>query len=1151
MAKVIKFGEPENESERSAIEYLKGHLPDTYSIYTNLELPRNQQRYEVDLILVAPHAIYIVDVKGIYGRVEVDDTTWYPEDRQSYPSPLKKYRQHVRGLAGLLRDASPAKRKQLSRIFIQAVVLLTVSDVEIIDISYSGDQKKDIISLDKSGLDYFQNWQIIDSDRYETKITPYLSDIDRVIRGRSVPISRIKQFGSWQVIEQLGEQDGKYIEYLVKKSTLGLSNKTARVRFYFVDPWVDNQEREQAYRLINRAFEAVDDLPSHDNILAVKEIFEAPDSAGLVLVTEDIKGKSLKQLIRSRDLALERKLNIMADVLRALEHAHKHEVIHRNVNPDNIFITPDKRAKLTGFDYARIEKSDATIASLIKDELDTFSTYQDFDCHKDPSQASRQSDIFSAGQVFYEMLMGKPAFSSLEDMVNQSGIFQEQPSQKYSELSRGFDTWLQKLCAFDRNDRFKDAREALDHLTPLSIIKSDLLDLTPGTCLNDRYTIIKRLGKPGSFAVSYQVTDARSPDYYVMKITVSDNYSLSERVQQEFEALYKIRKFPHKNIVKLIWWDQLDEYNKSPCLLFEYIEGQDLEEYFASEEISLEQAIDITAQVISGLEHLHHHEIYHQDIKPSNLLITAEGVKIIDFNVAITDGEQSTTTAGTKRYLPPDFNPSVTPSPAERVDRDLYALGITAYECITRHYPFQAAKPIPGENFLDPRQFHGCEDLSEELVSFLRKAIAPQIASRFDSAQAFQAALSNITSLRQVEKTEELESEALETQEEESQALDLQIENTQLVEEDVEDVEIEATTKEHTSQEEVSQPSTSIDPPQALPKPLISPIPTHSPAKTLAPFNLFEVAGSHQHSTPNPERPIVLDPLQAYPPAPGYRVIETEVDWLRHFQADRGPYWICGKVLCDWTEEWLRCWNRSHLIADIKPAPREKLAELLHPVAIPADWTESQCLAVITHLEQYDGSNAIAHLLADLTQSDRDLWLADPSLTNLAQWLALPVPPEATPLEQTWQAHRPPSPLHKYYTTRDKTQLLRQWLGLANPSLPSLGTYPLDISPHLQREFDQHWERQLYSSQGGILDRLDLSQQSAAIQKRIATKAYAILKEHPEYITPAREQRLRNYLKHDQYQDLAQRFPGTIFPGGVTGAALAVEAPLGVFGFSG
>lgn len=285
-------------------------------------------------------------------------------------------------------------------------------------------------------------------------------------------------------------------------------------------------------------------------------------------------------------------------------------------------------------------------------------------------------------------------------------------------------------------------------------------------------------------------------------------------------------------------------------------------------------------------------------------------------------------------------------------------------------------------------------------------------------------------------------------------------------------------------------------------------------------FNLFKLLPREQQDPPNPEKPIVLDPSQAYAPPSGYITIASEVDWMRNFEFNGSPYWVKGKALCEWAEEWLRCWNRSYLIAEVKQTPREKLANLLESANIPNYWTELQCFAVVTHLEKYNTSDPISYLLADITESDLQVWLAQPSIKNLAQWLTIQVSEEALPLEQAWQAKRPNSLLNAYYQTTNKLYLLKQWLGIAEPHLADLGTYPFDIPPSLQAEFDHFWELELYRTNCGILDNLNFATQSAP--QRIATKAYEILKQHPEYITTAREQKIKVYIGYYQYQDLTQ-----------------------------
>ena len=96
MAKVIPIGEPVNDAERQAIAHLRDHLPDSYALLHNFEIQRGGELFEIDVAVLAPHAVYLVDVKGTRGLIDVYGSKWYPDGRQPYTSPLLKLRAHAR-----------------------------------------------------------------------------------------------------------------------------------------------------------------------------------------------------------------------------------------------------------------------------------------------------------------------------------------------------------------------------------------------------------------------------------------------------------------------------------------------------------------------------------------------------------------------------------------------------------------------------------------------------------------------------------------------------------------------------------------------------------------------------------------------------------------------------------------------------------------------------------------------------------------------------------------------------------------------------------------------------------------------------------------------------------------------------------------------
>ena len=1079
-AEVIPFGEPENESERMAIVYLRNHLPDGYRLFTNLEIKQGSEIFEIDFILVTLSCVFVVDVKNWHGRIEINGSSWYPEKYQAHPSPLKKLRKHAKVLSSMICDINRAV-PELRQVHVQAAVLMTADDILIDD--QSGIDGDHITYLDKRCLDYFQSNAHIPLSRLGN-IQRYLPLVDRAIRGKAHSKTAARRYRDWQVEEKLGGDEVQgYTEYRAKNLMLGAGSWTSRLKVYEVDPFLSSAERDAEQKLIRNGFQAVFQIPAHPNILSVREFF-AHDGNSFVLVTEDVPGQVLRQHISKQNLNLEQKLAIVRGVLHGLDHAHKHGVIHRNITPDTILIAADGQARLTGFDYARISTNNSTIAQDIAEDLEKYAIYQAIECQNNPSQASINSDLFSAGLVFYELLTGVPAFESIEQMQTQKAIFSVKASNHIPDLPPEIDAWLQKLCAFNPRDRFATAYDALDALAPLAVLPTlDITNLPTDHILDDRYRVVRRLGCPGSFAVAYQVFDTLDETVQVIKLVIRDRRSVYERLQQEYKTLRRVPKHPH--VVETIWAGKLSD--GTPFILFEYVDGQDVKQLIESKTLSLEQAVEIAQQTALGLAHLHQHQVRHQDIKPSNLLLTDEGIRIIDFNVAVMDSDETAISAGTRRYLPPDYKPALNSSPAEKVDRDLYALGIVFYECVTGHYPFAEPHPPIGAVALNPTEFEGCEDLSHELVALLLQAIAPNRSDRFTSAQVFATTILQLPNLRNL--VDKPEVAALQPE-------------TEITEQVTADQPVISAPPEAIAAIEVTNPPSLSD---AAPSPVA--------------VDLFRTLAG-ESSPPDPSCPIVLDPTGLYPIPSGYVAITTEVEWFRSFGTGASPYWVKGKRLCDWAIEWLRLRGREQTV-QIKQDPRPRLEALFHPLLLPSEWNDAQLLALSSKLDEYP-ENPIAHFLAEVTNHDLQLWLGKPSIPHLATWLAIQVSATYQIFEQVWQRQVLANPLTKYYQTPDKRSLLCRWLGIAQP-VTELEPYPLPIPHWLTDEFDQFWEQALYRSDASILDNLILATQPG--RERITAQAFKVLTNRPGLITKARETKLSAYLTHQQKVELSDRHP--------------------------
>ncbi len=417
---------------------------------------------------------------------------------------------------------------------------------------------------------------------------------------------------------------------------------------------------------------------------------------------------------------------------------------------------------MTAFDFARVGKNrQETIAHQIVDDLDeTFLAPEFFDTQRpDPAQASIASDLYAVGLIFYQLLTGELPYSNVDEMLEADGVFPVAAEELNADLPQGVNEWLQKFCMFDPEDRYISAAVALQELqrmiqpqlsedqvvptAPEGEEPADLNELPQDYVLNGRYRVQRKLGQ-GAFGSVYKVFDAMADRVLVLKLITKDRQSVYERLTREYKTLTSLPE--HPNVVRVIWADRLPDTEKTPFIVFEYVDA-----------LAVEDAVKLITQAAEGLHHLHMHEVYHQDIKPSNLLWTEDGVRIIDFNVAVTVTMEQPGAGGTRRYLPPDYNFSTDPSNADRIDRDIYALGITLYECLTGgKYPFDDPSPKVGVKPRDPKTLPGCGDFSSALVNVVTKAVSPERKDRFASAEAFRASLAGIKRLRSVMSTADM-----------------------------------------------------------------------------------------------------------------------------------------------------------------------------------------------------------------------------------------------------------------------------------------------------------------------------------------------------------------------------------------------------------
>ena len=197
---------------------------------------------------------------------------------------------------------------------------------------------------------------------------------------------------------------------------------------------------------------------THPNICQVLDI--GADDDTFFIVMEFIDGQSVRDLIRiAGAIQVERAVEIMTTVCKALAYAHDQGIIHRDIKPDNIMVLRSGAVKLMDFGLASIvyEKAVTQTGTM----MGTF-------CYMSPEQAQgkkadARSDIFSIGTTFYEMLAGRQAFPGESPAAVVNKILTEEPP-RIPALPAPVSRTLAKCLRKQPQYRFQNAGEVISAL---------------------------------------------------------------------------------------------------------------------------------------------------------------------------------------------------------------------------------------------------------------------------------------------------------------------------------------------------------------------------------------------------------------------------------------------------------------------------------------------------------------------------------------------------------------------------------------------------------------------------------------------------------------------------------------------------------------
>lgn len=350
-------------------------------------------------------------------------------------------------------------------------------------------------------------------------------------------------------------------------------------------------------------------------------------------------------------------------------------------------------------------------------------------------------------------------FDAMEQHVAQcstcAAALVEAPEDSFIDLLRGTQSFA---------DTDHSLAEQGTLATPMPARKEDLTAVWPegdktgsveapaALANHPRYRPLHPLGHGGMGAVwlAEHKLMGRSVAVKVIRAEFLNRPGAAERFRREVQSAARLH---HPNIVTAFDADQTGD---APLLAMEYVEGTSLaEEVRRRGPLPITEVCAVVRQAALGLQHAHDRGLVHRDLKPQNLMRTADGtVKILDFGLAVLHdagaGQGQLTGAnmvvGTPDYIAPE---QAEDSRKADFRSDIYALGCTLYHLLTGRVPFpeeSVLKKLDAHRLRQPEPIRKLRpEVPEGLAAVVEKMMAKRPADRFASAASLVVALDPFT----------------------------------------------------------------------------------------------------------------------------------------------------------------------------------------------------------------------------------------------------------------------------------------------------------------------------------------------------------------------------------------------------------------------
>jgi serine/threonine-protein kinase len=243
-----------------------------------------------------------------------------------------------------------------------------------------------------------------------------------------------------------------------------------------------------------------------------------------------------------------------------------------------------------------------------------------------------------------------------------------------------------------------------------------------------KYQILSNLGS-GGFGTVFLAKDTWIDKKVAIKVPHRQGADDGEMLQEP----RLLAALDHPNIVGILTAERVDGVF---FIVMEYVKGESLEAILDREKsFDVPRAIAFTAQILKGVEHAHHAQILHRDLRPANVLVSESGlVKVADFGTSrLLERSHATTVIGSPPYMAPEqFQGRAV------LASDIYSVGVMLYQMLTGTLPYFSPNPAQIEKMVaqgrcTPPKIRNTQ-IPREISDIVMKALAPEVNDRYQRA---------------------------------------------------------------------------------------------------------------------------------------------------------------------------------------------------------------------------------------------------------------------------------------------------------------------------------------------------------------------------------------------------------------------------------